>query len=56
MRDKGLILGEKFLKEGLNKDIIRESQELDIIIVHQQRALLEKYIADKEKENYKCSI
>lgn len=40
MNEKSIQLGELFLKEGLTETVIKESQELDIYIVEQQKLLL----------------
>lgn len=49
MKDISWKLGEKFLKEGANLDVVKESQELDIIIVEKQKLLLKKYLENKNK-------
>lgn len=49
MKDISWKLGEKFLKEGANLDVVKESQELDILIVEKQKLLLKKYLENKNK-------
>lgn len=48
MEDKILSLGERFLKEGANEEVVKASQELDIIIVKKQKYLLKKYLENKD--------
>lgn len=49
MKKQSWILGEKFLKEGASNSVVKESQELDIIIVEKQKILLERYLENKNK-------
>lgn len=49
MKEASWKLGERFLKEGANDDVVKESQKLDIIIVEKQKLLLKKYLEDKNK-------
>lgn len=48
MKDISLKLGEKFLKEGANWEVVKESQKLDILIVEKQKLLFKKYL-EREK-------
>lgn len=44
-------LGCKFLKEGLNSETLRMSEELDVSIVMKQREMLEEYKKNKRCKN-----
>lgn len=52
MKNKSFLLGERFVKEGLNEDIVKESQELDVIIVKKQKQLFEQYLKEKKSLIY----